>query len=399
LNELSTPAVDNVEEKQKFIFGDGVLSTRSNLSVQESCSQIIPYHTMPINSIRGLKNLGNTCYMNAVLQCLVRVPKFSEFFQVENLPELVVPSNSYSHNGQLALEFKTTVLELHAMHSNPFNPKILRSIIASKHTDFGTYSQQDAHDFLINFLDGLHEDLNTARKNNKKYTFPEPPDEEFNAHSKLGHREAAKLSWERHKLQNTSRIVDIFQGQFGTITSGIETATARRNFEAFMCISVPVSNEKSSVQECYDKFQSEEIVSDWFDPINKISTKANQQIVVFKAPKVLIIHLKRFKMDNFGMISEKLHTEISLSKNLIIRDASNNVKTYELISFVDHSGKSLNSGHYISHCCHPNTRSMWHKFDDDCVTKVEGSKLDKIFKSRTAYILFYTVLPAVTCKN
>ena len=77
-----------------------------------------------------------------------------------------------------------------------------------------------------------------------------------------------------------------------------------------MCISVPVSNEKSTVQECYDKFQSEEVVSDWYDPINKISTKATQQIVVFKAPRVLIIHLKRFKMDNFGMISEKLRWKL-----------------------------------------------------------------------------------------
>ena len=38
------------------------------------------YTTNPQNSILGFKNLGNTCYLNAALQCLSHTKELAEYF-------------------------------------------------------------------------------------------------------------------------------------------------------------------------------------------------------------------------------------------------------------------------------------------------------------------------------
>lgn len=47
-------------------------------------SNLIKKSTNPISSLTGLHNLGNTCFMNAVLQCLVRSTQLSEYFLGKN---------------------------------------------------------------------------------------------------------------------------------------------------------------------------------------------------------------------------------------------------------------------------------------------------------------------------
>ena len=74
------------------------------------------FHTGKFNDtqedIRGLKNLGNTCYMNATMQCLVRVPRLYEYFLNGDYVKELIKTNKLGFGGQLAAEFSNVVREL-----------------------------------------------------------------------------------------------------------------------------------------------------------------------------------------------------------------------------------------------------------------------------------------------
>jgi ubiquitin C-terminal hydrolase len=40
-----------------------------------------------LNELSGLDNIGNTCYMNAVIQCLIRTPFFGSYLEQENFAD------------------------------------------------------------------------------------------------------------------------------------------------------------------------------------------------------------------------------------------------------------------------------------------------------------------------
>ena len=241
------------------------------------------------------------------------------------------------------------------------------------------------------FLDGLHEDLNISRKHGQKISIKEADDEELNGHSKvIDHHKASEKAWERHLKLNNSKLVKLMQGQYISMTKSSKSDTLRRNFESFMCISVPLAasnyNNSCSIEECIIKFQENEAVDDFYDSKLKSLVPAEKTIRLWKCPKILIIHFKRFKSDQHG-IREKLHTNIKLKKVLSIKESSTNQDlNYKLCSYVEHKGRTLTSGHYTSVSRHPLCKDIWHCFDDESVSQV---RLDQILVSKTCYICFY----------
>ena len=78
--------------------------------------------------------------MNAVLQCLVRVPVFKSYLMSGEFEKDVVPNNKLGYRGQLITEFAKLTRDLHYT-GNFIVPKDVRAVLASRHSDFGTYTQ------------------------------------------------------------------------------------------------------------------------------------------------------------------------------------------------------------------------------------------------------------------
>nr|XP_053627159.1 uncharacterized protein LOC128684868 isoform X2 [Cherax quadricarinatus] len=97
----------------------------------------------------GLPNLGNTCYMNSVLQCLYHTHPLTR--------HIMAPSKMV--NGQVAGAYKTLI---EAMSSDKKTNNLLitmKEVAASRDTIFLDNMQKEAHDYLSLLLEWLHQDL------------------------------------------------------------------------------------------------------------------------------------------------------------------------------------------------------------------------------------------------
>lgn len=104
-------------------------------------------------AVRGLKNLGNTCFFNSVMQNLLAMNMFREY--VMSLEWVV---------GSLAMEMKKLLLEASAAEGSEvvLNPTGLFECICAKAPRFQGFQQQDSHELLRHLLDGLCTEEKTA---------------------------------------------------------------------------------------------------------------------------------------------------------------------------------------------------------------------------------------------
>uniref|UniRef100_A0A8C0C230 Ubiquitin carboxyl-terminal hydrolase 8 n=1 Tax=Buteo japonicus TaxID=224669 RepID=A0A8C0C230_9AVES len=331
-------------------------------------------------ALTGLRNLGNTCYMNSILQCLCNAPHLADYFNRNLYQDDINRSNFLGHKGEVAEEFGVIMKALWTGQYKYISPKDFKITIGKINDQFAGYSQQDSQELLLFLMDGLHEDLNKA-DNRKRYK------EENNDH--LDDFRAAELAWHKHKQLNESIIVALFQGQFKSTVQCLTCHKKSRTFEAFMYLSLPLaSTSKCTLQECLRLFSKEEKLTDnnrFYCSHCKTRRDSLKKIEIWKLPPVLLVHLKRFSYD--GRWKQKLQTSVdfpleTLDLSQYVIGPKNNLKRYNLFS--NHYG-GLDGGHYTAYCKNA-SKQRWFKFDDHEVSEISASSV----KSSAAYILFYT---------
>lgn len=326
--------------------------------------------------IVGFRNLGNTCYMNSVLQCLIRLPPFQNaMLKVEKSD--MCPSSKIK--GKLAMSFKNLIEEVRS--SNNFTavtPYDVKSSIGSFARQFSGCDQQDSAEFLRCFLEGLSLDLNRI-SNKPGYT-------EMTGNTKEQINIIADRWWNYSLSRESSIVTDCFQGQLALIITCTKCGYGSVSCDCFVSLNLPSpeSNYRgASLDECLSMyFQSEHLPASYKCEKCKSSGFCKQSLSLYRFPKILAFQLKRFQVTAYSKY--RLNTEISFPEELSLggykHDRAGTVPKYSLYGISHHTG-SLNFGHYVANC---KEDGIWYCFDDSRAYTVEAPS-----RSSTAYILFY----------
>uniref|UniRef100_A0A8C1GD94 Ubiquitin carboxyl-terminal hydrolase n=1 Tax=Cyprinus carpio TaxID=7962 RepID=A0A8C1GD94_CYPCA len=260
----------------------------------------------PQPPLQGFSNLGNTCYMNAILQSLFSLPSFSNDLLKQGIPWKRVPVNALLRRFAHLLAKKDI--------SPPDVKKDLlrrvKNAISSTAERFSGYMQNDAHEFLSQCLDQLKEDVEKINKSwkNEPSAGEEP--------------QSARLAEE----VDTSRIYTCpvtvnmeFEVQH-TITckSCGEVVTKR---EQFNDLSIDLPRRKKtlplrSIQDSLDLFfRMEEIEYSCEKCSGKAATVSHK---FSRLPRVLILHLKRYSYNSQLSLNSKLGQQVLIPKYLTL---------------------------------------------------------------------------------
>ena len=192
----------------------------------------------------GLKNLGNTSYLNSVLQCLSNTTDLTKYFLTEIFKKEINSGNYYGTRGEISKAYYELISKMwknYKKYDEEYvNTRDFQTTFSRKTKLFLNHEQeQDAYEFLFSFLDYLNEDLN--RVTNKQYMELKEKEGETD-------EQASNRWWEYYKSREDSIIVDLFQGQYKSIINCSKCENNSISYNTYKILSLPIPSKKLHFQ-------------------------------------------------------------------------------------------------------------------------------------------------------
>lgn len=363
----------------------------------------------------GLHNFGVTCYMNSTIQCLSATVMVSKFF-IDDRYRYYVQKNWKGSQGVMPGLYANLIRSLWKGDVEVIMPTSFRNFCGRLNREWAIDRQQDAKEFFDFLVDCLHEDLNINWQRNplRPLTFSEEMQRE-----RMPVQKVSEIEWNRYCHREDSFISSLFAGQHA---SRLKCTTCRQTsttYEAFYSISVEIPPDGTGdIYQCLRSYCQEEMLSGdevWKCPYCKCDRIATKQIIITRAPQILVVHFKRFSASK-TQSARKIHTPIEFPLYGLRMDdfvvsyptsgppaepstpammATTPPFTYDAFGVLRHIGSSMGSGHYIS-LVRDAERQCWRKFDDERTTEFNPRDLrarDRL-QNEQAYIVFYERVPA-----
>lgn len=308
----------------------------------------------------GLHNYGNTCYLNSTLQCLLYTPVLSQLFLDERAESAALAHMNNQRQPSISTIYKKLVEDVWKPinRGNPSNisPRMMVQNIRRVGKQFRNHRQEDAHEYLVQLLDCMHEEVIQAHRLNSNK--------------------------ENIRLKETTFISRIFGGYLCNSLTCPQCSYSSRTYNYYQQLSLDIFSGIGSVKAAIHAFTKPEILSrgnEWHCDRCNQRVRATKQMVISSLSPVLILHLKRFHPLG-GKNNKHIDVDVTLSLPCM---ATGSTAIYDLYAMVVHHGSSVHSGHYVAFVKAPS--GQWHEMNDS-VVKV--ASLQQIL-SKQAYILFY----------
>jgi len=185
----------------------------------------------PMKGAVGLSNLGNTCFMNSMLQCLSNTSLLTHYFLKDMHEQELNRENPLGTGGKLANAYGRLMKEMWSGNYTVVVPSEFKQTIGQFAPQFAGYQQQDSQELMSFLLDGLHEDLNRVRKKPYVETVESKgrPD-----------TEVAQEVWSKYLSRNNSIVVDHFQGLLKSHVTCPQCNFESVTFDPYLSLSLPL---------------------------------------------------------------------------------------------------------------------------------------------------------------
>lgn len=350
-------------------------------------------HRVPRSS--GLRNLGNTCFMNAVLQSLSNIQQFCGY--IKQLPSLddKIKKVRKSHLSRKAKaeeedillieELRKILLQLWQGTKGAISPESLFMVIWKVVPRFRGYQQQDAHEFMRYLLDRLHMELLRL--------LPYPD------------RDSPYIGPKGKSTIVTAIFGGLLQNEVHCLMCGMES----KKHDPFLDLSLDIPSQFStrptkpkdedqkvcSLADCLSHFMELEELeeSELYMCSNcKQKQRSTKKFWIRRLPNVLCLHIKRFRWQSFFRVKLDAFVEFPLNGLDMNKYVLNNLhetrgnfsgsNEYDLAAVIVHHGSGAGSGHYTAYAMH---EGQWYHFNDSTVTACDKETVARC----KAYILFY----------
>uniref|UniRef100_A0A4W4FJB7 Ubiquitin carboxyl-terminal hydrolase n=1 Tax=Electrophorus electricus TaxID=8005 RepID=A0A4W4FJB7_ELEEL len=294
--------------------------------------------------VKGINNLGNTCFFNAVMQNLSQTHMLNDLIQEvkEKGHKLKISPPPETNLGPLTVTVpgpepltSAMFLFLYSMKEpgkGPVSPKILFSQLCQKAPRFKGFQQQDSQELLHYLLDSVRVEESKRIKAAILKAFNNPTEKTADEETK---RQVKAYGKEGVKLNFVDRI---FVGELTNTIMCEECEHISTVKEAFIDISLPIIEER---------------VSRYRHTNNKkaVYTSARKQMLISVLPPVVTLHLKRFHQAGMNLRKVNRHVDFPLILDLTpfcSASCSGDRVLYGLYGIVEHSG-SMRGGHYTAY--------------------------------------------------
>ena len=340
------------------------------------------------HGIIGIKNRGNTCFLNTAIQCLNNIYPLSEYFLSDAYKTDFVP---LSREHDIVIEYTHIIKSIWNHDSKKtreiLDPSHFHTFIQRIDSRFSGYEQHDVQEFLSFLLDHLHEGLKYEVEIRYAGT-PKHHLDEIMIHS--------INEWKKNIGNKYSKISDLFFGQFITkiyddaicASGASEGDVLSKTFEMFSIFTLPIFGD--SLYEAFDKYiEKEKLDTPYFDEKTGMNKIVYKEAKIMSVPRYFIITLKRYKNKNGYLLKSNGAVtfpidDLNLSKYCEGYDSLN--CTMRLISIGCHIG-GIGGGHYYA-VCRNIRNNKWTCFNDELINDFDMDQYKEIL-FKHAYILIY----------
>ncbi|PXF46442.1 Ubiquitin carboxyl-terminal hydrolase 4 [Gracilariopsis chorda] len=291
-------------------------------------------------------------------------------------------------------------------------PKSFVNRLRQENELFSSYMHQDAHEFL-NFI--LNEVVECLRKESSAKR-----QREQNSHSKDPYNAyLSNVNGKLHSANEPPRLLgdsnfshlsssrnpktfvhELFEGHLSNEVRCLCCETVTRRVESFFDLSVDVE-QNSSLTSCLRNFSSTELLEKqdkFFCDACCSLQEAERRMRIQQLPKILALHLKRFKyvepLGKYKKLNYRVVFPLELRLCNTSDDAEDPDRLYTLFAVVVHVGSGPNQGHYVSLI---KSHRQWLMFDDDAVEPKDEGEIQSVYgvtqesaqSTEAGYILFY----------
>jgi ubiquitin C-terminal hydrolase len=318
----------------------------------------------------GLHNLGQTCALNTLIQII----------SYNSTLRGIILNAMHCSNAPLTHKLGDVINKIYTQKKDVIPRDILRYILSAFPDNFRQHEQMDICELWMIISNRIAEELGVVVKTNEKGIKPLSSGHDVVNPLKI------KACVDRFNSNKSSIFLEAIQSINLSIVQCDTCKDTPWNVEVQTTYDIEAPSDGSvvPVSDLLLRTFGIDKLPGW--KCDKCSNEgALKQSQVYSLPKVLVISIKRFRMNKSGRFT-KIHNSVVIQE-VITFEINSKKFNYRLTGIGNHYG-SYNGGHYNAHVCLSN--GDWLCCDDTIISPVSDTSFMK--SSASAYILFYELV-------